>query len=54
MTPLELQIDFCETNALSPLDLHALCTVCETAYEEDITPVLHDIGPGLHAFGRVN
>jgi len=54
MTDTALHIEYCTTQNLAPSDRRAILTVGDAAYEEDVTPLLRDCGPGLHALGRVS
>jgi aminoglycoside 2'-N-acetyltransferase I len=50
---MTLQIEFCDTAALSSDDARAVHALCNAAYEEDTTGYFRDLGPGRHALGRV-
>lgn len=49
-----LQVEYVETSALDDDQRRAVLALCRAAYEEDLTRYLSDIGPGLHALGRVD
>lgn len=51
---IAMQISYLETALLAPAELRDLRVLCNAAYEEDVTLVLSEVGPGVHALGRVN
>ncbi len=50
----ELHIEYCATDALSAPDVRAILSLCEAAYEEDVSGDLRDVGAGVHALGRMS
>lgn len=49
-----MQVEYVETPALDDDQRRAVLELCRVAYEEDLARYLWDIGPGLHALGRVD
>lgn len=49
-----MEITFAESTALSTAEHAELLAVCDAAYGEPMAGYLADIGPGLHALGRVD
>lgn len=48
-----MHIEYVETTALDDDQRRAVLELCRAAYDEDLARYLSDIGPGLHALGRV-
>ncbi len=49
-----MQIEYYATGELAPSLRAEILAVCESAYEEPMAPYLADIGPGVHAVGRID
>jgi len=49
-----MDIQFVSSADLTPTQRAAILDLCNAAYEEEMSPYLSDIGPGLHALGTVD
>ncbi len=49
---MSLTIERIATTALSQSARNAILSLCNEAYDEDLTGYLNDIGPGVHLLGR--
>ena len=49
-----MNVEYLETDALSPAQLTEVLALCTAAYAEPMAQCLADIGPGLHALGRID